>query len=106
MMHEWSGKTPKGSRGRGYRRLQNIKHGEKLLFLIRHLGYAPHIGYIDGGFDSGRLLHSGFHIKQPRSSGTQQYLKRKTSRAVRRCTELPPKGNRYRRLVEYWWTLY
>lgn len=106
MMHEWSGKTPEGSRGRRYRRLQNIKHGEKLLFLIRHLGYAPHIGYIDAGFDNGRLLHSGFRIKQPRSSGAQQYLKRKTSRAVRRYPELPPKGNRYRRLVEYWWMLY
>lgn len=105
-MHEWSGKTPAGGRGREYRRLQSIKHGEKLLFLIRHLGYAPHIGYIDGGFDGGRLLHRGVHIKQPGSSSAQQYLKRKTSRAVRRCAELPPKGNRYRRLVEYWWALY
>lgn len=94
------------SRNRQYRRLQDRKHADKLLFLIQHVGYAPHIGYINGGFDGRTLLHSGKHIQYPKRSGTQKYLKRKTSRTVRKYANLSPKGNQYRKLVEYWWILY
>ena len=32
--------------------------------------------------------------------------KRETSRRFRNCKDLPNKGNYYRRLFDYWWTLY
>jgi hypothetical protein len=98
--------TSKEPRGRQYRRFQNDKHINRLFFLIQHLGYAPHIGYIDGNFSGKTLLHSGVHIKYPKSSVSQQYLKRKTSRMARQYVDFPPKGNLYRKTVEYWWALY
>ena len=93
-------------RDRQYRRQQEKKHMDRLLFWIQHVGYAPHIGYIPDGFDGQTLLHSGKYIKYPKRSGTQKYLKRKTSRTVRKYGKLSPKGNQYRKLVEYWWVLY
>lgn len=32
--------------GRQYRRMQRIRHDNRLLFLIQHTRYAPNIGYI------------------------------------------------------------
>ena len=93
-------------RGRQYRRCQYVKHSDRLLFLIQHLRYAPHIGYINGGHDGKTLLHTGKYIQYPKSSATQQFLKKKTNRARRKYVGLPPKGNQYRKLVEYWWVLY
>lgn len=99
-------KPSKNQRGRQYRRHQHAKHSDRLLFLIQHLHYDPHIGYINGGLDGKTLLHTGTYIQHSKSSALQQYLKRKTNRATRNKADLPPKGNQYRKLVEYWWVLY
>ena len=93
--------------GRQYRRIQRVKHSDHLLFLIQHSRYAPNIGYIMGDYEELRtLLHSGLHIQYMKSSNRQQYLKRKANRKVRKYHGLPKKGNQYRKVFEYWWTLY
>ena len=68
--------------------------------------YLIKIENIDYGFDGDTLLHSGKYIKYPKNSNCQRWMKRETSRKFRNCQDLPRKGNYYRRLFDYWWTLY
>ena len=74
--------------------------------IINYGGYAPHRGYIDWGFSGRTLLHTGKYIKYPKNSNCQRWIKRETSLRIRRCRDVPAKGNYYRRLFDYWWTLY
>ena len=93
--------------GRQYRRIQRVRHDDRLLFLIQHSGYAPNIGYIIGDYEEKTtLFHSSLHIKYMKSSSRQQYLKRKANRKVRKYCGLSGKGNRYRKVFDYWWELY
>lgn len=65
------------------------------------------MGYIIGDYEDLKTLrHSGLHIQYMKSSNRQQYLKRKANRRVRKYHGLPKKGNLYRKVFEYWWTLY
>lgn len=82
-------------------RAAGIKKNDDLLRIINYGGYAPHQGYIDWGFDGKTLLHSGKHIKYPKNSNCQKWMKRQTSRRIRNCKEVSPKGNFYRRLFDY-----
>ena len=88
------------------RRISCVQKNDNLLHIINYGGYAPHRGYIDYGFSGKTLLHSGKYIKYPRSSNCQRWIKKETSRRCRRYGDIPPKGNYYRRLFDYWWTLY
>ena len=82
-----------------------VRKDDRLLRIIsRH--YIPHAGYVDWSFDGVTLLHSGKYIKYPKNSNCQRWMKRLTSKKARRCSELTGKGNQYRRLFDYWWTLY
>ena len=93
--------------GRQYRRIQRVRHDDRLLLLIQHSGYAPNIGYIIGDYEEKTtLLHSGLHIKYMKSSSRQQYLKQRGNRLVRKYCGLSGKGNRYRKVFDYWWELY
>lgn len=92
---------------RQYRRIQGVRHSDRLLFLIQHSRYAPNTGYIIGDYEQLRtLLHSELHIQYMKSSVRQQYLKRMANHKVRKYHDLPQKGNQYRKVFEYWWTLY
>ena len=53
------------------RRIREIQKSDRLLQIINYGGYAPHRGYINGGFDGQMLLHSGKHIKYPKNSKCQ-----------------------------------
>ena len=88
------------------RRTSKIHKNDSLLQIINLGGYAPHRGYIDWGFDGKTLLHTGKYIKYPKNSNCQKWMKRETGRRVRNCRDVPAKGNFYRRLFDYWWTLY
>ena len=88
------------------RRINKIRKNDALLQIINYGGYAPHRGYIDWGFDGRTLLHTGKYIKYPKNSNCQKWMKRETGRRVRNCRDIPAKGNYYRRLFDYWWTLY
>lgn len=91
---------------RRLRRGTNIRKTDELLRIINYGGYAPHRGYIDWGFCGRTLLHTGKYIKYPKNSNCQGWIKRETSRRIRKCSDVPVKGNYYRRLFDYWWTLY
>ena len=91
---------------RRLRRIIGIRKTDNLLRIINYGGYAPHRGYIDWGFSGRTLLHTGEYIKYPNNSNCQRWIKRDTSRRIRRCRDVPVKGNYYRRLFDYWWTLY
>ena len=91
---------------RRLRRDTNIRKTDNLLRIINYGGYAPQRGYIDWGFSGRTLLHTGKYIKYPKNSNCQRWIKRETSRRIRRCRDVPAKGNYYRRLFDYWWTLY
>lgn len=95
----------KKSRAR-LRRARRVQKNDRLLRIINYGGYAPHRGYVDWGFDGKTLLHSGKYIKYPKNSNCQRWIKRETSRRLRSCRSIPVKGNYYRRLFDYWWTLY
>lgn len=87
-------------------RYNRVHKTDILLQIINYGGYAPHRGYIDYGYEGKTLLHSGEHIKYPKNSNCQRWLKELTSRRMRNCRDVPRKGNYHRRLVDYWWTLY
>lgn len=60
--------------------------------IIEMGGFKPSLGYIS---DDGK-----HHL--PRSSNTQQWLKRMSNKRVRK-TPLPHKGNGYRKAFDYWY---
>ena len=83
-----------------------VRKDDRLLKIINYDGYAPHIGYVDWGCKGKTLLHSGKYIKYPKNSNCQRWMKRLTSKKARRYSDFTGKGNQYRRLFDYWWTLY
>lgn len=89
----------------GSRKEIGSRKNDRLLRIVRR-HYIPHAGYVDRDFDGETLLHSGKYIKYPKNSNCQRWMKRLTSKKARRCSELTGKGNQYRRLFDYWWTLY
>jgi len=91
---------------RKLRRIQSVPKGDRLLSIINYGGYAPHRGYIDWGFDGRTLLHTGKYIKYPKNSNCQRWIKQETRRRSHNCRNALAKGNIYRRLFDYWWTLY
>lgn len=92
--------------GIAYRRSQKKKKDKRLRNIISSGGYKPMIGYIDYGFVDGVWQEVGNHIKYPRNSNAQRFLKRQSNKRVRRYTGNIPKGNSYRKLLDYWWELY
>lgn len=84
---------------RRLRRDTNIRKTDNLLRIINYGGYAPHRGYIDWGFSGRTLLHTGKYIKYPKNSNCQRWIKRETSRRIRRCRDVPAKGNYYLSLI-------
>ena len=92
--------------GRRYRRRKGREKSDRLLAIIQNAGYGPHRGYVDWGFEGRTLLHTGKYIKYPKNSRCQRWLKRVSSKKVRRCPCLPSKGNGYRKVCDYWWSLY
>ena len=92
--------------GRRYRRRKGQEKTDRRLAITQLSGYAPHRGYVDWGFEGRTLLHTGKYIKYPKNSKCQQWLKRVSSKKVRAYPCLPQKGNGYRKVFDYRWTLY
>ena len=103
-----SEKEPGHSRrtGRRYRRKKGQEKADRRLSIVQLSGYAPHRGYVDWDFEGKTLLHTGKHIKYPKNSKCQRWLKRVSNKNVRTCPYLPKKGNGYHRFSDYWWALY
>ena len=100
--------VPTGRRrtGRRYRRRKEQEKSDRRLAIAQLPGYAPHRGYVDWSFAGSTLLHTGQYIKYPKNSKCQQWLKRVSGKKVRSCPCLPHKGNGYRKVFDYWWSLY
>lgn len=92
--------------GRAYRMDKSRQKVNRLRRIIASGGYNPMIGHIDYGFVDGVWQEVGNHIKYPRNSNAQRFLKRQSNKIVRRHTGKIPKGNSYRKLFDYWWELY
>lgn len=105
---EDSNREPEQKRrtGRQYRRWKELEKSNRLLAIVQLPGYAPHRGYVDRGSMDKTLLHTGKYIKYPKNSNCQRWIKRAASKKVRTYPSLPQKGNGYRRVFDYWWTLY
>ena len=102
-----SPKKKSGSRttGRAYRRAMD-RHKKGRLLKILDYGYHPEAGYLDYDFVDGVFQQTGNHIKYPKNSNRQVYWKNQANRAVRRYGGCLPKGNAYRKLFEYIYTVY
>lgn len=92
--------------GRQYRRRKGHEKLDRLLAIIQTSRYGPHRGYVDWDFEGRTLLHTDKYIKYPKNSKCQRWLKRVSSKKVRACPCLPQKRNGYRKVFDYWWTLY
>ena len=103
-------KKTKGLRRKdtAYRRYMKRVKEKRLRSIIENYGLAPHVGWVVESQRVGADGNScGVYIKYPKNSKHQKYLKAQTSRKNRRnYIDLPTKGNKYRRVVDYWWELY
>jgi len=96
---------PKRRTGRAYRRMMNERKYKHLFKIVTH-GYRPHAGYVDWSYVDGKWMPTGKYIKYPKNSNCQNWCKKASSARVRKYMDLPHKGNSYRRVFDYWWTLY
>ena len=96
---------PKRRTGRAYRRMMNERKFKHLFRIVTH-GYRPHAGYVDWSYVDGKWMPTGKYIKYPKNSNCQNWCKKASSARVRKYMDLPHKGNSYRRVFDYWWTLY
>jgi hypothetical protein len=88
------------------RRLRR-KHKERKERRIRKIvtrHYVPHVGYVSGDWIDGEFIEKPY-VQRSGRSGKQRWIKRHTSRLARRRDDYPDR-NGYRRLVDYWWTMY
>ena len=92
--------------GRQYRHRKGQEKSDRLLAIIQTACYGPHRGYMDWDFEGRTLLHTGKYIKYPKNSKCQRWLKQVSDKKVRAYPNPPKKGNDYRRVFDYWWTLY
>ena len=99
-------KRGKRRTGRAYRRYQAKLKNNKRRNIIARSGYSPTIGWIEYGFVNGKWQPVGDHVKYPSNSYRQRTLKRQSNKKVRRYKGQMPSGNSYRKIFDYWWTLY
>lgn len=90
--------------GRAYRRKMRRKHIRKRCnrhrFTRVYMAPCPNWGYVDGEY-----VMIGSHIDYPQNSKAKTFFKRVSNKKVRRHKGILPKGNCYRKVFDYWWTL-
>ena len=89
------------------RRIRSIeKEYAKLQFAKKYKGYNPKVGWVDHEYIHGVNVPVGNHLKKMQNSKLQKDIKKRTSRKIRRSNfEMVPKGNGYRKAVDYWWEM-
>lgn len=92
--------------GRAYRRSCKNRKDKRKRNIIATGGYKPTIGYIDYDLIDGRWVEVGNHVKYPKNSNAQRFLKKQSNKKVRKFHGDISNGNAYRRLFDYWWELY
>ena len=89
-------------RSKAYRRAMAAKKDRRLRKIITEYRCKPTVGYVDRAWVEGALQPVGDHIRYPKNSNIQKYLKRQSRRKVRRSAPFP-NGNAYRKCMEYRW---
>lgn len=103
--------TPCHSRqtSRAYRRDIAVRKNAHLYRIVT-TSVVPHVGCVEseGYFDGSRyrIEYTGRYVKRAGRNGCQRWIKRETSGRMRRYRGNVSKGNFYRRLFDYWNTLY
>lgn len=92
--------------GRAYRRMVKKKKDKKRRRLLSIYKYRPFLGYIEHDFIDGKWQETGSHIKYPKASNRQRFLKRQSNKMVRRYKGAISSGNAYKKIYDYWWKLY
>ena len=102
MEMKYSGKAQRHSeqKAKSARRRDECRKKEaRRMEIIRSYGYAPGVGWIKVGRGGAQYVaYSG-------RSNMQRFLKRQASKKARR-SELPARGNGYRRVFDYQWQLW
>lgn len=91
------------ARGLAYRREKRQKARKRLLGMAGYMAY-PRSVYVIRNFENGRWTFEKTP-KRRKNSKVEGYHKRRSEKAVRRAQNLPPRGNSYRRLYDYWWSI-
>ena len=91
-------KTSRGRRktGRAYRRKMRRKTIQK---------YRNGNGWIYCGHWEGNQFVFGSYVKHPQNASNKVFFKRVSNKKVRRSSGVPTKGNGYRKVFDYWWTI-
>ncbi len=97
-------RSEKRNTGRAYRRIMKCQKDNRLLKIIRS-HYVPHAGYISADFDGNTLHGTPAYIKYLAHSTKQRFLKKKTSKKIRKIKDVPNR-NGYKKYQEYWWSIY
>lgn len=63
--------------------------------------YGPHLR----GHWEGDKFVLGSYVKHPQNSSNKAFFKRVSNKKVRRSNGVPAKGNGYRKIFDYWWTI-
>ena len=87
---------------KAYRRDKEVKKERRLRKIITECRCTPSVGYIDREWVDGVYQPVGDHIRYPKNSNIQKYLKRQSKRKVRR-SEPFQNGNSYRKCTQYKW---
>ena len=83
------------------------KEYAKLQCAKNYKGYNPKVGWVDYEYIDGVNVPVGLYLKKMHNSKLQKNIKKRTSRKVRRTNfEMVPKGNGYRKTVDYWWEIF
>lgn len=98
-------KSVKRKKYNKYERKLIQKHkDQRLKRIINNYGYKPRIGFVDWGFKNDGWQEVGDHIKYPRNSNRQKWIKKETSHKLRHIKDIPL-HNGYRRYIDYWWIM-
>lgn len=63
--------------------------------------YGPHLC----GHWEGNQFVFGSYVKHPQNASNKAFFKRVSNKKVRRNSGIPTKGNGYRKVFDYWWTI-
>ena len=96
-------KNGKRRTGNAYRREMRQRKFEKAKAIV-DTTCNPAVGCVHEDFIDGEWIE-GTYIQYPKNSKTQRVYKRQSNKRVRK-SDVPMKGNGYRRCLDYWWILY
>lgn len=99
--------------GRAYRRKMRRKQLQKFRDRSKfsRICVAPYLNSGRWSEEEFDWIGAGSHICHPQNSKNKKFFKRVSNKKVRKAKlnpeiSIPLKGNGYRRLFDYWWTLY